>query len=351
MAKHTKKPPIEMQAEKLAQLQGQLLQLKAECISIKAQVESKPLPKLSFAEIATNAVLAHDGMDAHFAEYLKHYFSSLYSQNQETGHLTWLITISKSYIDGDQIFAEKLLRLYLAKFGRQDLVLFESVCCLAADIGMNDIETDKVIEIYDEVRKIRAEQRFERLLKSAKNIAIVGRSPILLNKNLGAEIDAHDVVIRFNNGDSGDWASGKYEADYGNKIDVSLVNRFVRNTNGKDVLCIYKDFRTYWAYPDVMENIAYDITNNIDVLDFGMKEQICAETSIEDPTSGAIMIVWVKKILGSLRNVSIYAFAFQDPDMNLQHFDADHKVNHNMDIETAMLRRVIGDYKNKGDWS
>ena len=51
-----------------------------------------------------------------------------------------------------------------------------------------------------------------------RSCAVVGSSPTLLGKGLGAEIDAHDAVLRFNNAPTCGW-----EADVGNRTTIRSI--------------------------------------------------------------------------------------------------------------------------------
>ena len=50
-------------------------------------------------------------------------------------------------------------------------------------------------------------------------IAIVGNSPILLEKELGEEIDSHDIVVRFNR-----FVTDGFEKHAGSKIDYWVLS-------------------------------------------------------------------------------------------------------------------------------
>jgi hypothetical protein len=300
------------------------------------------LPPL--AHIIVNAALSRDGVDEWTADFLRHYFMSIAAQRFENWETIWLVAITKSYLDGEKTSAERLLRKYIAKFGAGNIKYYEGALRLAHEAGLGNEDLDRAVRVYDQIRGIRAERRFENLIKGANKIAIVGRSPILLGGGLGAEIDSHDVVIRFNNSDVG----GKYSADYGTKTNVNVVNMRVESNCPDDVLCLCKDFRTYDVIPDVLSRIEQNIDKNIDVFDSGLKEWCCSESGLDDPTSGALIIMWVRKILGTLDNVGIYGFAFQDPSRNLNHFDAGHAIStakHDMGAESAFLTKLVKEGK------
>ncbi len=263
---------------------------------------------------------------------------------EEKNKKVWLITILTCYLREDKNLAISFLRDFVAKFGVNDAVEYPIVCQLLKELDWGNDETNKIADVWDKVLSLRQEQRFENLIKKAKSVAIVGRSPVLLGKSLGAEIDAHDVVIRFNNSD----VSGKYAADYGVKIDVNVINLYLDNINSDNVLCVYKDCRMFFVESSVLEKVKRDTEKNIDVLDFGLKYEICKMSGISKPTSGVIMIMWVRKILGSLKNVDLYGFSFQDEEKRMTHFDDSEQIklkNHDIENEIYFLKKIIGEDK------
>ena len=58
-----------------------------------------------------------------------------------------------------------------------------------------------------------------------KNVAIVGPSPWLNNKNLGNEIDSHDLIVRINLGIE---LCLNYKNDFGSRTDILFINQKVR---------------------------------------------------------------------------------------------------------------------------
>ena len=71
------------------------------------------------------------------------------------------------------------------------------------------------------MEKSRDENLFKNLLEG-KRVAVVGNAPSEIGRKKGAEIDAHDLVIRFNN-----FRLKGFEDDYGSKTDIHET--FVRN--------------------------------------------------------------------------------------------------------------------------
>lgn len=292
---------------------------------------------LDYALAMAENIFVRDGYNEFEYNVLKHWFMNKRVLTNYDIQMVWLIFMSAAFDRGDYALARNVFASYNQRFGLNGVETFLPVCRLAKSLGVSNELMDKTIVVGDKVANVRLEKRFENIIKKAKSIAIVGRSPVLIGMGRGAEIDSHDVVIRFNMAD----VSGKYQKDFGIKNDVMVINCW--NKNDKKAFCIYKDFRNYGCGQDVINSIAEDDCENVDFLDFGLKAWCCTESGLTDPTSGAIMIMWVKKILGNLNKVDIYGFAFQDENMNLGHYDGNYQINdniHNMRAEIEFLKRL-----------
>ncbi len=161
----------------------------------------------------------------------------------------------------------------------------------------------------------RNENEFKSWIKG-KSVAIVGSSPIELNKNKGIEIDSHDIVIRMNNFD----CSG-VENDYGKKCNVWLRNsspfhitllrevsdfeysifnlNFERENPSDAILLLSKFFiknnYKFFYFGKIIDEIALEVNNNL----------------TNRASVGLIMVYFFYK-LNQLENVNCYGFGFTD---------------------------------------
>ena len=88
-------------------------------------------------------------------------------------------------------------------------------------------------------------------------IAIVGNSPILLEKEYGNEIDSHDIVIRFNN-----YKTEGYEKHCGSKTTDICFNQFTPfNSN---VLTLTKEHRLFFYTTQSLETIDASLKKTYD---------------------------------------------------------------------------------------
>ncbi|MBR6364374.1 MAG: glycosyltransferase family 29 protein [Alphaproteobacteria bacterium] len=317
-------------------------------MGVKILAYSKKKPKIDktlaydSARIIAESVYTRDDCDDFSYEFLKHWFQNGWILTNYDTQIAWLVFINAACKRNDTSVARSTFLAYHNRFGLAGVENYVLICKLAASLGLHNEMTDKTVRVAERVQKVRAKKRFESMIKRAKSVAIVGRSPILIGKKLGAEIDSHDIVIRFNMAD----VSGKYKTDFGIKNDVMVINCW--NKNDKSAFCMYIAWRNYGTMTKVINDIDQDDCENADFMDFGLKSNVCRESGLINPTSGALMIMWVKQILGNLDKVDIYGFAFQDEKMNLGHYDGNYDINndvHNMRAEIEFLKQTV----NKGD--
>ena len=153
---------------------------------------------------------------------------------------------------------------------------------------------------------------WERLANRALRIAIVGNSPVLLGQGQGPEIDAHDIVIRFNTAA----LETDYAADTGIKTDVFVLRQsvfsrdLVTGLHDKDIIVTGPDFYNFTRGKMVAcQHLANDcrvgmISKDVRV---GLIDLLWGT-----PSSGISILAAVHVARGSLAGVSTYGFAFTD---------------------------------------
>ena len=288
------------------------------------------------ARVIADGIISRDECDDFSYDFLKHWFSNKHILTDYDVKSTWLAFITAAIQRKDTFVATSTLLQYKQRFGLSEIEKYPYICKLSKKLGFTNEKIDKTIIVMERVQKVRKNNRFEKMIKKAKSVAIVGRSPILVGRGLGKEIDSHDIVIRFNMAD----VSGKYADDFGIKNDVMVINCW--NKNNQQTFCLYIAFKDYGTMPMVIDSIYEDDCKNSDFVDFGLKAHCCKESGLINPTSGALIIMWVKKILGNLNKVDMYGFAFQDENMDLGHYDGNHTINddvHNMRAEVEFLKQ------------
>ena len=139
----------------------------------------------------------------------------LYRSN---GNREWvLILICLLLEKGKKEEALQKLNTYIHMYGYFRISELLPVANLAHENGCTDQEIQKSSKLFIEFKKNK--DAFKGLVTN-KKVAIVGNSPCEKGKNKGQEIDAHDVVVRFNRIDK---ISG-LEKDYGSKTTIWVRN-------------------------------------------------------------------------------------------------------------------------------
>lgn len=95
---------------------------------------------------------------------------------------------------------------------------------------------DRIAQRLDYVREIGQFQEKMAQAFYGKRVAIVGNSPGLIGSSMGAEIDAHDIVVRIN-------GRSRIDApeDLGTKLDVVFLGATIEKESDFDKLDVYKD--------------------------------------------------------------------------------------------------------------
>ena len=203
-----------------------------------------------------------------------------------------------------------------------------------------------------EVQRILTDNRslFSDYIKD-KSVAIVGNAGSQIGKNTGSEIDAHDVVIRFNN-----YPSHGYEQDYGAKTTIwvrgSGANDIVDRVNVSDYDMIiweadYDHFRVHYDDLDILYRYAMTCPDKLYNFDYELHRSFKEESGATFPSTGA-MAIWAtyQAKNGDMRKVDIYGFSFSDPANNTGHFFDDKcklSKDHDMGAEQSFLRRLVDD--------
>jgi len=108
---------------------------------------------------------------------------------------------------------------YLKKGGDlRHLARYFKLSEVAVARGCKDDCIVKSASVWNSLQAVHSQNPLCRMA-SGKSVALVGNGPQEIGKNSGAEIDAHDVVIRINNYD----IVGR-ESDYGRRTDVWVKN-------------------------------------------------------------------------------------------------------------------------------
>lgn len=254
---------------------------------------------------------------------------------------------------GDKNAVKNLLGQYIQKYGDKD---FDKKLNLAAFAAQNGFYQYKNIVDSAEVYKLFEKTTNSALLENLfynKSIAVVGNGPSHIGKKTGAEIDAHDIVIRMNNYD----VDKLYQDDYGSKTDIWLVgcggdDVVLRKDNFKAVI-FGQDVRYFWGYhSDFYKYFILDKHIPCCYISHEILDKFHKEYDIEFTTTGANFIYVLTKILKNFKNVDFYGFNFcaDKPDTYASHYFSENQSihermmrskGHDFEKETYVLKKIV----------
>lgn len=246
---------------------------------------------------------------------------------------------------------------YVRVYSKKNIHLYYPVAKLALVIGIENEKIKKAAYIYDVI--LQNKNVLSQYLQG-KNVAVVGSGPSEVGKSKGKEIDAHDVVIRFN-----DYKINGYEQDYGSKTTV-----WVRNIDTEYGGCKprYDEIRKYdvivleadiWRFqiPEMFLDTFYQYAlyagDKFCMLQY--RDQMIREMG-SFPTSGGLMLYNLSKIRSN--NIEVYGFDFLKSEDNnkkkMVHYSKEDnayyresRLHHNIVKEKQFLRKY-GRQNNEG---
>lgn len=219
---------------------------------------------------------------------------------------------------------------------------------------MEEVRLVRDMPFGAELRRRHESGELDRFLEG-RTIAVVGNGPCDSGKGLGAEIDAHDVVVRFNN-----YRIEGFERDYGSRVDVWVkcgaedVDHAMRHPGIRAVLYTRDIMDSgilarFARYPE--EEMKDRIVDYLD--EDEMRVTVSRMRSY--PTSGAFFINRLSRLKDV--TVDVYGFAFLEGPDNpsagsfLTHYSNDVSpdvarrrdvfTKHDVDVESAYLRTLF----------
>lgn len=180
----------------------------------------------------------------------------------------------------------------------------------------------------------------------SRRIAVVGNSPVLLGAGQGREIDAHDVVIRFNDFS----AEAAFEADTGRKTTIWMrvpgQRRLWRRPPGGFDFVLFggPDHRFHGAQPwDLVET--HRAGGRPACVPTRLFLELVAKLDFT-PSSGMTVLYWLRQLRGPLpgANVSLYGFKLDDQTDAVRHYfgaASTSVARHNWSAEASFLQTAI----------
>ena len=198
--------------------------------------------------------------------------------------------------------------------------------------------------------KSNTNANFYNLIKN-KTIAVVGNGPCEIGKGKGKEIDAHDIVIRFN-----EFHTKGYEQDYGTRCDVwaNYIGNidFLKYRERPDCkIYLWTTDLLYFGNNLAIDNIYSCINEKWDII-YDIRKIAWEKIAIPyDPTSGFLVIMQIYRLLGNFNNTDFYGFTFLEDNKNenKHHYFKTEFVNtypgHNFTNEAEFLKEFIKNHK------
>ena len=257
-----------------------------------------------------------------------------------------LLQIIKSIIKKNlRPFVRPLLN-YMRKIVREEIemaIVRKTICskdCLS-EIDkklLNDIK-----QVKEQIYKSHQDRLFEKLV-AGKSVAVVGNGPQQINKGTGKEIDAHDIVIRFNN-----FSIEGYEKDYGKRTDIWVRNCNVyesknRHNPGQFKMIVWKFEKLRWDRNRALWFMAAAQALAGKIV-YGTIDQNVFSLKSGSPTLGAIVIKFLVSDTKA-KSVNAYGFSFLDKEgeekFGVHYYDDYFDIaSHNYEVESKLLREML----------
>lgn len=266
----------------------------------------------------------------------------------------WLIYISVLFERGQDAEAEGVLNSYMNIYGLSGVAKYFLVSKLVDRLGLADAKVNSVAEIFGQLESGREQNLFEKMILG-KSVAVVGNGPSEIGKGKGKEIDAHEIVIRFNN-----YHLSGYEEDYGTKTDIWICC----SSDDIQSRSPLSDFQLVVYEPDYMHHILTE--HMFDLLFQGVKnsktpityfgldihKEVREATGVF-PSTGLLTVYTVKKLNKTFTFNDCYGFSFlentENTHFNHYFFDREEQEDllrtrhHDVQRENEFLKKLFDD--------
>jgi hypothetical protein len=281
-----------------------------------------------------------------------------FERHKYCSHEFWLILAASLFLCDEKEKSRLVLSRYIEQHGIKDIYRYAplSLC----------MDEDKVLAADESIamsafvaKKLGENQTHLASLFDGKTIAVVGNGPSELGKGLGELIDAHDMVIRFNN-----FSTQGFATDYGCRTDIWARNlrADIEDKSSHvpfEAIILAHDLMGY-RIPDksVLDLLFRDLQHSfqqVSSIPHAVYRAFISEahmTGWESPTVGALIVYYLLKY-SNAKKIDCYGFSFFETpsaDGFLPHYFNDHETRdlseiqkfHNHRKETGFLRSLLG---------
>ena len=266
----------------------------------------------------------------------------------------FFLILASTLIENDkENEAIEILKNYINKFGLEHISSFPLVACLTDKLGLADDKVKQCAHAFKTLEENRTNNSLEKLLQN-KKLAIVGNSPNLIEKRKGNQIDAADIVVRFNN-----YRTQDFETDYGTKTNIwvccqasDIVNRPADEVKKMDYILYNVDLKHCKLNPECLKNISENLNYNIPISYIGAEhKKDLMQYGIVYASTGLSALYHFYKICSLNRN-NIFGFSFLENSTNYyEHYFQKRSARkikkfqkngyHNFDLENAVLKKLF----------
>ncbi len=232
-------------------------------------------------------------------------------QKLEVKDIVWAAAIF-----ADAGFIENAMDLYLQAFLKDaDIVVKQRYLVLLHQVSVWHPEkiddNEQVQRAYASMEN--AKGKFVELCGGARTVAVVGNSPCELGRGAGAQIDAHDIVIRFNNFST----SYPFTPDYGSKttiwVKTGMFETVQRRVGEKFDLIVqpagHLPFSSAHGVDVVWSAILDDC--EMEFVPRKFKYELVKKLGAT-PSAGLLILYWLHSLNGPLSRSSIFGFSMTD---------------------------------------
>ena len=229
--------------------------------------------------------------------------------------ITWLRYISFCVYKSNFEKASELLQKYCENFGFKSIKYFPPVAWIATKTGISNEKINKSALIFETIKNYNDLNLFEKKIKG-KRVALVGNGPQEIGTANGKKIDQYDVVIRFNEFET----DGDFAVDYGHKTDIwvryiAVPDKPYDKFNSQCIIAnIYMLLLNHPFNKDLYKDLYAYCKQKRELFSYPLEilHELKTTYSIFEPSSGLMMIYWIKKINPNFSPEDCYGFSFKE---------------------------------------
>lgn len=284
-------------------------------------------------------------------DFISYYFTRGLVNYAKDWNEAWYIVFVWYMKDSDDRFLKKLYEPLNSPNFSKSILQFIPKITEGIDYSYAELSSNfRKSKVINEFAK-NSQKKFIEYIKD-KSIAVVGNAPSELGKDLGNQIDSHDIVVRFNNFST----APEFTKDYGKKTNVWAITPGIENLYFSDELYNFD----YIIAPDLgfeLSQQRLDIFYNYLVLggSFHFMNTIRCRQKFNMcvPSVGLYFLYYIFENIDLVNKVSMYGFSPLSAKKEIRHYFDDDPTKtsnlkfHDWDMEAVIIndfRRVFDNH-------